>query len=157
MFFLAEAFVYSVIGSVGGYLIGQGTSIFLTRTKLITNINLNFSSLSVVYVIMFTVAVVLLSTIYPSIVATRAAVPSGKRKWSLPENDGKVMNVVFPFIYQHNLIFGIIGYLDMTGNLPAEDMDFMDWQDGETQAGAPEDITTAKEETTATEEKETEA
>ncbi|MBR4674568.1 MAG: ABC transporter permease [Victivallales bacterium] len=112
MFFLAEAFVYSVIGSVGGYLIGQGTSIFLTRTKLITNINLNFSSLSVVYVIMFTVAVVLLSTIYPSIVATRAAVPSGKRKWSLPENDGKVMNVVFPFIYQHNLIFGIIGYLD---------------------------------------------
>ncbi|MBQ3386642.1 MAG: ABC transporter permease, partial [Eggerthellaceae bacterium] len=59
MFFLAEAFVYSVIGSVGGYLIGQGTSIFLTRTKLITNINLNFSSLSVVYVIMFTVAVVL--------------------------------------------------------------------------------------------------
>ena len=24
---------------------------------------------------------------------------------------------------------GIIRYLDMTGNLPAEDMDFMDWQD----------------------------
>ena len=24
---------------------------------------------------------------------------------------------------------GIIGYLDMTGNLPAEDMDFMDWLD----------------------------
>ena len=46
---------------------------------------------------------------------------------------------------------GIIGYLDMTGNLPAEDMDFMDWQDGEKQAGAPEEITTA------TEEKETEA
>lgn len=52
---------------------------------------------------------------------------------------------------------GIIGYLDMTGNLPAEDMDFMDWQDGEKQAETPENITTAKEETTATEEKETEA
>ena len=24
---------------------------------------------------------------------------------------------------------GIIRYLDMTGNLPAEDMDFMDWLD----------------------------
>ena len=46
---------------------------------------------------------------------------------------------------------GIIGYLDMTGNLPAEDMDFMGWQDGEKQAGTPEEITTA------TEEKETEA
>ena len=26
---------------------------------------------------------------------------------------------------------GIISYLDMTGQLPAEDMDFMSWQDGE--------------------------
>ena len=26
---------------------------------------------------------------------------------------------------------GIIGYLDMTGNLPARDMDFMDWQNKE--------------------------
>ena len=26
---------------------------------------------------------------------------------------------------------GIIGYLDMTGNLPAEDMDFMDWLEPE--------------------------
>ena len=111
MFFLAEAFVYSVIGSVGGYLIGQVTSILLTRTGWIKSINLNFSSLSVVYVIMFTIAVVLLSTIYPSMVATRAAVPSGKRKWSLPQHDGKRMPVVFPFIYEQELIYGINGYL----------------------------------------------
>jgi len=111
MFFLAEAFVYSVIGSVGGYLIGQMTSIFLTRTGLIADINLNFSSLSVVYVILFTVGVVMLSTIYPSMVATRAAVPSGKRKWSLPPHDGREMPVVFPFIYQPRLIYGINGYL----------------------------------------------
>jgi len=52
---------------------------------------------------------------------------------------------------------GIIGYLDMTGNLPVEDMDFMDWQNGEKQAETPDNITTAKEENTATEEKETEA
>ncbi|MBO4344455.1 MAG: ABC transporter permease, partial [Victivallales bacterium] len=112
MFFLAEAFVYSVIGSIGGYLIGQCTSIVLTRTHLVSEINLNFSSLSVVYVILFTIAVVLLSTIYPSMVATRAAVPSGKRKWSLPAHDGKVMTVVFPFIYHEELIYGINAYLD---------------------------------------------
>jgi hypothetical protein len=112
MFFLAEAFVYSVIGSVGGYLIGQLTSIALTRSGLIHDINLNFSSLSVVYVILFTIAIVLLSTLYPSMVATSAAVPSGKRKWSLPKHDGRVMPVVFPFIYQPNLIYGINGYLE---------------------------------------------
>ncbi|NLF94686.1 MAG: hypothetical protein GX564_12440, partial [Oligosphaeraceae bacterium] len=64
-----------------------------------------------VYVILFTVAVVLLSTIYPSVVATRAAVPSGKRKWSLPKTNGRNMEVVFPFIYQEELIHGINGYL----------------------------------------------
>lgn len=112
MFFLAEAFVYSVIGSVGGYLIGQLASIVLTRSGLIQDINLNFSSLSVVYVILFTIIIVLLSTIYPSMVATRAAVPSGKRKWSLPHHDGRVMPVVFPFIYQPSLIYGINGYLE---------------------------------------------
>jgi hypothetical protein len=111
LFFLAESFVYSVIGSVGGYLIGQMTSIFLTRTGIITDINLNFSSLSVVYVILFTVAIVMLSTLYPSMVATKSAVPSGKRKWSLPDNDGNEMHVVFPFIYQPDLVLGIMGYL----------------------------------------------
>jgi hypothetical protein len=110
-FFLAESFVYSVIGSVGGYLIGQMTSIFLTRTGIISDINLNFSSLSVVYVILFTVAIVMLSTLYPSMVATKAAVPSGKRKWSLPDHDGNHMHVVFPFIYQPDLVLGITGYL----------------------------------------------
>ena len=33
---------------------------------------------------------------------------------------------------------GIVGYLDMTGNLPARDMDFMDWHDNKetTEEGA---------------------
>lgn len=112
MFFLAEAFVYSVIGSVGGYLIGQILSIILTSTQLVSGINLNFSSLSVVYVILFTISVVLLSTIYPARVATKEAIPSGKRKWSMPDHKDGVMNVFFPFIYQERLLPGIMNYLE---------------------------------------------
>jgi hypothetical protein len=111
VFFLAEAFVYSVIGSVGGYLIGQVLSLTLVRFGLVQDLNLNFSSLSVVYVIMFTVTVVLLSTLYPAAVATRAAVPSGKRKWSMPAHDGDSMVVVFPFIYTADLVPGVMAYL----------------------------------------------
>ncbi|OGV66249.1 MAG: hypothetical protein A3K19_03785 [Lentisphaerae bacterium RIFOXYB12_FULL_65_16] len=111
LFFLAEAFVYSVIGSVGGYLIGQVLTITLTKFHLVRGINLNFSSLGVVYVILFTIAVVLLSTLYPAMVATRTAVPSGKRKWSLPPNDGNRMQIVFPFIYQPGLVTGVLAYL----------------------------------------------
>ncbi len=111
MFFLAESFVYGVIGSVGGYLIGQVLSIAISRFNLVRGINFNYSSMSVAYVILFTIAIVLLSTIYPATVATRAAVPSGKRKWSLPPRQGNLMPVVFPFVYTPQVSAGVIGYL----------------------------------------------
>lgn len=144
MFFLAEAFVYSVIGSVGGYLIGQVMAITLTRFHLVEGINLNFSSLGVVYVIMFTVAVVLLSTLYPARAAARAAVPSGKRTWALPEHDGNTMEVIFPFIYQDELALGVMGYLDeyfarytegSTGNLIAALLEKQKTQDDQGRQG----------------------
>lgn len=111
LFFLAESFVYAIIGSVGGYLIGQVLSITLNHFGWVEDINLNFSSLSVAYVILFTVSVVLLSTLYPAVVATKAAVPSGKRKWSMPDHDGHTMTVIFPFIYQPELVTGVMFYL----------------------------------------------
>ncbi|NLB56171.1 MAG: FtsX-like permease family protein, partial [Lentisphaerae bacterium] len=110
MFFLAESFVYGVIGAVGGYLIGQLLSILITAFNLVKGINLNYSSMSVAYVIIFTVAVVVLSTIYPALVATEAAVPSGKRKWWLTQHDRNRMEVLFPFIYHPKLAIGIVTF-----------------------------------------------
>lgn len=112
MFFLAESLVYGVLGAVGGYLIGQVLSIVLNAAGLVSDINLNYSSLSVAYVILFTIAVVLLSTLYPAVVATKSAVPSGKRTWSLPDNDGQTMNITFPFIYQPSVASGIMAYVE---------------------------------------------
>ena len=109
--FVAEGFVYSIIGAVGGYLTGQAAAICLSRLPMFAAINLNFSSLTVVYVIAFTIAVVLLSTLYPAHVATRTAVPSGKREWSLPEHDGQQMALTFPFVYTGALALGVAGYL----------------------------------------------
>lgn len=111
LFFLAESFVYGVIGSVGGYLIGQLLSIAINATGLVKGINFNYSSLSVAYVIIFTIAIVLLSTIYPAMAAVRTAVPSGKRTWSMPASTGNAMEVVFPFIYQPGIASGILAYL----------------------------------------------
>ncbi len=111
MFFLSEAFVYGIVGSVGGYLIGQFLSILLIHLG-ITGIDLNFASLKVIYVILFTISMVLVSTLYPAIVATRAAVPSGKRKWSFPEHDGHTMKTTFPFIYHPEVVSGVVGYLE---------------------------------------------
>lgn len=111
LFFLAESFVYGVIGSVGGYLIGQVLSSALKYSGLVKDINFNYSSLSVAYVIIFTVAIVLLSTIYPAMAAVRTAVPSGKRSWSMPPHKDNNMEVVFPFIYHPRIAAGILAYL----------------------------------------------
>ncbi len=111
LFFLAEAFVYGVIGAVGGYLIGQVLAMALKALNVVEGVNINFSSLMVGYAILFTIGLVLLSTIYPGIVATRTAVPSGKRKWSMPVPRGSRMEVDFPFIYQPHLVIGVMYYL----------------------------------------------
>lgn len=112
MFFLAEAIVYSFIGAVGGYLIGQLLTISLKAAGLIREVNINFSSLMVVYAVLFTMALVILSTLYPGYVATRTAVPSGKRKWTMPSHDGQHMSIIFPFIYRSELTYGVMYYLE---------------------------------------------
>ena len=39
------------------------------------------------------------------------SVPSGKRRWSLPDHDGVVMQVAFPFIYRKSLAPAVMYYL----------------------------------------------
>jgi len=111
LFFLAESLVYGVIGSVGGYLIGQLLSLGVNYSGLVKGINFNYSSLSVAYVIILTIIIVLLSTIYPALAAVRTAVPSGKRTWAMPAHKGNIMEIVFPFIYQPNIATGVLAYL----------------------------------------------
>ena len=111
IFFLAEALVYGVIGAIGGYLIGQILAITAQAFDLVKGINVNFSSLMVVWAIMFTIGLVLLSTIYPAWVAVRTAVPSGTTRWSLPKHDGQRMLVDLPFIYEPDLAVGVMAYL----------------------------------------------
>lgn len=111
IFFLAEALVYGVIGAIGGYLIGQILAMIAQTHDLVSGMNVNFSSLMVVWAILFTMGLVLLSTLYPAYVATRTAVPSGTRRWGLPEHDGQRMQVELPFIYEPELAVGVMAYL----------------------------------------------
>ncbi len=111
IFFLAEALVYGVIGAIGGYLIGQILAIIAQTFHLVQGLNVNFSSLIVVWAILFTMALVLASTLYPAWVATRTAVPSGTRRWAAPKHDGETMDLALPFIYQPELAPGVMAYL----------------------------------------------
>ena len=109
MFFLAESLVFGLVGSVAGYLIGQTLSLYIAHFHLF-NLNLNYSSMSVTVVIFLTIATVLLSTVYPAIMAARAAVPSGQRRWSLPKPTGDQIHVQFPFSYDAARVLGVCAY-----------------------------------------------
>lgn len=108
VFFLAEAMVFGLVGAVAGYFVGQVLSVALGQ---FIDINLNYSSLSVMVVIFLTIATVMLSTLYPATLAARAAVPSGQRKWSLPRPEGDEISLRFPFSYDSHRILGICAYL----------------------------------------------
>jgi len=95
--FIAEACVYAVIGGILGYLIGQMTAWALVKWSLLGGLTLNYSSTSTVTSTIIVMIVVLGSTIYPAIKASRMAVPDIERKWKLPEPDGDEWHFDLPF------------------------------------------------------------
>jgi ABC-type antimicrobial peptide transport system permease subunit/LysM repeat protein len=95
--FIAEACVYAVIGGILGYLFGQVTAWALVKWGLLGGLTLNYSSTSTVTSTIIVMIVVLGSTIYPAVKASRMAVPDIERKWKLPEPDGDEWHFDLPF------------------------------------------------------------
>ena len=95
--FLAEAFVYAILGSVVGYLIGQSTAFVIAKFNLLSGLFFNYSSLSAIFSITLVIAVVLLSTIYPSRKASEVATPAIERTWKVPEPVGDEWLIELPF------------------------------------------------------------
>ncbi len=112
--FFAESAVYSVIGGMGGYLLSQLIAkLFSTlgRMGLMTPPEMNFSSLTSVSTILIVMAVVMLSTIFPALRASRSANPGVARKWKMPEPEGDLMKFVFPFTVSEIDFSGILSFI----------------------------------------------
>ncbi len=86
--FIAEACVYAVLGTVSGYLVGQGVAKILLWQGWLSGFTLNYSALSTVISSVLVMAVVMLSSIYPARQASMMAVPDVTRRWKLPNPDG---------------------------------------------------------------------
>ncbi len=95
--FLAEACVYAIVGAVLGYLMGQAIATTLVNFGWLAGLTLNYSSMSTVVATIIVMVVVLLSTMYPAVKASRMAVPDIERKWKLPEPEGDVWHFNLPF------------------------------------------------------------
>lgn len=96
--FVAESLAFAVISAVFGYLIAQTVSGFMSGTELWAGMTANYSSTAGVMAMLLIIIVVLISSIYPSRIASEIAIPDVTRAWKLPEPEGDVMRIELPFL-----------------------------------------------------------
>ena len=112
--FFAESFVFAVLGGMGGYLIGQIVAKLLSLLSAngVSGVpELNVSSLSSIITIGVVMVTVMLSTIYPALMASRSANPGVARKWRMPAPKGDNMTFTFPFTVSADQIAGILAFI----------------------------------------------
>jgi len=112
--FFAEALVYSVLGGLGGYLIAQMTMKLLeigANYGWVTVPEMNYSSINAIVTILIVMATVLISSIYPAIKASRSANPGLMRSWKIPDPEGDLLRMIFPFTVSEYDLTGVVSFL----------------------------------------------
>lgn len=109
--FFAEALVYSVVGSVLGYLLSQGTGRILTEFGLTGGLNMTFASMSTVLASLAITGAVFVSTLFPALSAMRIASPAEDAGWTLPEAEGDEMDMQLPFTFDRRDRMAVMEFL----------------------------------------------
>ena len=109
--FVAEAMTYGLIGSVFGYVIGQGVGTALLKLGWLGNVTLNYSGTSAMLTMGLVLLIVLLSAIVPARLASKIAAPSIERSWRVPLPTGDRITAVLPFTINRTAAEGVLAYL----------------------------------------------
>jgi hypothetical protein len=97
MLFLAEAATYGLMGTVFGYVVGQGFAALLGRLDLMGGIVLNYSGTSVILTMGLVLLVVMLSALVPAWMAAKVASPSHDADWKVPLPEDGAIRDLLPF------------------------------------------------------------
>jgi hypothetical protein len=109
--FVAEALTYGLIGTVFGYVIGQGVGTLLLKLGWLGNVTLNYSGTSAILTMGLILLIVLLSALVPARVASKIAAPSIDRSWSVPQPVGDEIRAHLPFTINRTAADGALAYL----------------------------------------------
>jgi hypothetical protein len=111
---LVEASIYAIIGGLGGYILAQ---FVVTGLGLAADLgfgvqpDLNYSSFTAVVTILMVMATVLISALYPALMASKAANPGADTSFRVPEPEGDNLEIPFPFTVSGRDIMGLLAYL----------------------------------------------
>jgi len=111
MLFIAESFVYAILGAIFGYLVGQGMAKVITIFNLLPGLYLNYSSVAAVASTSVVIGVVLLSTLYPARKASEVATPAIERSWHLPDPEGDMWAIPLPFAVTGQQATALTGFM----------------------------------------------
>ena len=109
--FVAEAMTYGLIGTVFGYVIGQGVGTLLLKLGWLGNVTLNYSGTSAMLTMGLILLVVLLSALVPARLASKIAAPSIDRTWKVPAPVNDVITAQLPFTINKTAADGALAYL----------------------------------------------
>jgi hypothetical protein len=109
--FVAEAMTYGLIGTVFGYVIGQGVGTLLLHLGWLGGVTLNYSGSSAMMTMGLILLIVLLSALVPARLASKIAAPSIERSWRVPLPVGDEIRAILPFTINKTAADGALAYL----------------------------------------------
>ena len=108
--FVAEAVALGVVGTVAGYLLGQGAAQLLNQGGFLPGLELNYSSLGAVLTVGAIALLVVASALYPARMAGRICTPGIERRWKLPVVAGEHLHVQLPFSLARREALGMAAF-----------------------------------------------
>jgi hypothetical protein len=109
--FLAEAAVYGLMGSIFGYVVGQGLATAFSALGWLGSLTLNYSGTQAVAVMGMVLMIVVVSSLVPAFLAGRLAVPSHRMSWAVPRPDGDRIRDTLPFTVTGRTSGGVLVFL----------------------------------------------
>ncbi len=108
---MAEAGVYGILGSVLGYLVGQGVAKVITDFRLLEGLTLNYSSTSAFVSMALVIGVTLLSAVYPARKAYLSANPGFIGLLANVEPVDDVWHFDLPFVVHRSQALALNNFL----------------------------------------------
>ncbi|MFC1452979.1 ABC transporter permease [Verrucomicrobiota bacterium] len=113
--FLAEAVTYALLGSIAGYVLGQGLATVFSALGWMGSMTLNFGGTQAIMTMLLVLAIVVASSLVPAYLAGRTAMPSNEMRWTvpapIPAQGGPVIRDALPFTASARTAAGVIAFL----------------------------------------------
>ena len=109
--FLAEAVTYGLMGSIFGYIVGQGTATGLAELGWLGGLTLNYSGTQAIITMAMVLGVVIVSSLVPAFMAGKLAMPSNEMTWKVPQPVDGVIRDKLPFTVTAATANGVMEFL----------------------------------------------